>query len=607
MSRILAFDAGATHTKAGLYDDAFNLLAEADGPPANPAEYGVAHTISALVALARQLIRERPAIVAGGISGLMASGACETVARALMAELGPERVLLTQDLHPIVFADSGHAPVLLAIAGTGSGVLAQNPGAWRHFGGRGHVFGDDGGAYQVAIAGLRAAAEAFDGAGPETALVEALPVAAGVLDFRALTRWSLQAAKSDVAALARTVDNSAETGDVVALDCIRNQAGALARLTGAAFRWLNAQPPVAVLMHGGMFDCSAAFREAYLTAVAGACPGLDPRRPRFSGHRAVAELARIREPVPDWLYVVSGPMAPHAESSPTEGLFDAAVPLDALSPLEMVRRMNAADARVHRAVAAAEQDIAAAVERAAAAITAGGRVIYVGAGTSGRLGVLDASECPPTFGVAPDRVLGIMAGGETALRNSVEGVEDDPEAARRDMAAIHPAVGAKDLVVGIAASGTTPYVLSALSESKRQGASTTLLCCNPRAERAADIMIRLDTGPEVVAGSTRLKAGTATKLVLNILSTCAMALSGHVYEGLMVNMRPVNAKLRRRAAAIVSRLARCTETEAAQALEQASWNIAVAVVMLRFRIDAGQAANRLARVNGRLRDALADD
>ena len=291
---------------------------------------------------------------------------------------------------------------------------------------------------------------------------------------------------------------------------------------------------------------------------------------------------------------------------PTEGRAPDRPLLDTLDTLDMVRAMHAADREAVAAAGAKAGPIAAVVEAVAAALRKGGRLIYCGAGTSGRLGVLDASECPPTFGVDPDTVVGLIAGGETALRNSVEGAEDDERQGAADLAARAP--GPEDVVVGIAASGTTPYVLGALREARQRGARTALVCCNPHAPAdAADLLVAMDTGPEVLTGSTRLKAGTATKLALNMITTCAMARAGLVYEGYMVGMRPVNAKLRARAARIIAALCAVDEAEGARLLAEALGDIRAAVVMGRRGVDREAARALLDAAHGDLRAALGAD
>jgi N-acetylmuramic acid 6-phosphate etherase len=290
----------------------------------------------------------------------------------------------------------------------------------------------------------------------------------------------------------------------------------------------------------------------------------------------------------------------------TEGINPATADLDCLTPLEIARAINAEDARVAAAVERELPRIAAAMEQIAARLRRGGRLVYVGAGTSGRLGVLDASECPPTFGTPPELVVGCIAGGPTALTHAVEDVEDDAAAGRADAAAL--GIGPDDAVVGIAASGRTPYVLGALAHANAAGALTVGLTCNagtPLAE-VATIAIAPVVGPEVIAGSTRLKAGTAQKMVLNMLSTGVMVLLGKTFGNLMVDLQATNAKLRRRAVAIVQTATGLDEDAAAALLRDADGEAKTAIVAARAGVDAPAARARLAVAGGSVRAALGE-
>lgn len=280
--------------------------------------------------------------------------------------------------------------------------------------------------------------------------------------------------------------------------------------------------------------------------------------------------------------------------------------MDLLPAAELVRLLHAENYVPAQAVEAALPQIARAVEVIAERLRAGGRLFYVGAGTSGRMGVLDASECPPTFGVAPEVVQGIIAGGDAALRESLEGAEDDPEAGARDLRA--RGVSSADVVVGIAASGRTPYVLGALKEAREAGAFTIALVNTSLSEmeRLADLTIAVLTGPEALAGSTRLKAGTAQKMVLNLLSTGAMVLLGKTYGNLMVDVQATNAKLRKRVVQIVRAATGVEEEPARQALEQAQWRAKTAIIMLKQGITAEEASARLEQAGGLVRKALLD-
>lgn len=290
--------------------------------------------------------------------------------------------------------------------------------------------------------------------------------------------------------------------------------------------------------------------------------------------------------------------------SPTEQRNPRTQGLDAMSIDELLRTMNDEDARVPAAVAAQIPQIARAVELVVAALSAGGRLIYQGAGTSGRLGVLDAAECPPTFGTDPAQVRGLLAGGREAMFEAVENAEDSTALAVSDLEAI--GLSARDVVVGIAASGRTPYVIGGLDHAHRIGAATVALACNPGAEtsRHADVAIEVDNGPEVLTGSTRLKAGTSQKLVLNMISTAAMVRLGKVYGNLMVDVRPTNEKLVDRAARIVQAATDCDRATAEQALAAAGNHAKTAIVAILCGIDAASARARLATADGFVRGAV---
>ncbi|MFN2307714.1 MAG: N-acetylmuramic acid 6-phosphate etherase [Paracoccaceae bacterium] len=278
--------------------------------------------------------------------------------------------------------------------------------------------------------------------------------------------------------------------------------------------------------------------------------------------------------------------------------------LDLMSARDIVGRMNAEDALVADAVAAELDPIAMAVERIVAAFEAGGRLIYVGAGTSGRLGVLDASECPPTFSVPPGMVVGVIAGGDHALRHPVEDAEDDADQGAADLDAID--LTARDVVVGIAVSGTTPYVVGALHHARAIGAGAVALSCNPGSPIAAlaDIAISPIVGPEALTGSTRLKSGTAQKMVLNMLTTASMVRRGKTYGNLMVDLSVSNRKLSDRARGIVRDATGCDAATAARMLEDSGNRVKLAILMTLTGLDAATAEAVLDAEDGFLRDAL---
>jgi N-acetylmuramic acid 6-phosphate etherase len=281
--------------------------------------------------------------------------------------------------------------------------------------------------------------------------------------------------------------------------------------------------------------------------------------------------------------------------------------IDTASALEIVDLIGAEDAGVPAAVAKARLQIARAIELVEAAFRAGGRLVYVGAGTSGRLGVLDATECPPTFGSPPEMVVGVIAGGPPALVRSIEGAEDDVNAAKDAIDSLH--VGSDDVVIGIAASGTTPFVQAAITRAKSRGARTALVSCSepPRElTGTCDVCVTVLVGPEIVTGSTRMKAGTATKLVLNTLTTGAMIRLGKIYGNLMVDLRAWNDKLVDRSQRIVMETTGLDRGSAKRVIEAAEGSVKIAIVMARRGVAKDEAERLLAEHAGRLRPIVGD-
>lgn len=278
--------------------------------------------------------------------------------------------------------------------------------------------------------------------------------------------------------------------------------------------------------------------------------------------------------------------------------------VDSLSALEIVQLMNQEDKQVPLAIEKCLPQIAQAVECIVAAFQQGGRLVYIGAGTSGRLGVLDASECPPTFGVSPEMVKGIIAGGERALRHPIEGAEDSKAQAVVDLQTIQ--FSSKDVLVGIAASGRTPYVIGALEYAKSLGSVTVSIASNPNSAMANIVDIAIDTvvGPEVLTGSSRLKSGTAQKLVLNMLTTTSMILMGKCYQNLMVDVQASNEKLKARAIRIVMQATDCDKALAEETLKQADQNAKLAIMMILSGLDRAQAEALLEKHHGKLQLAL---
>ena len=297
-------------------------------------------------------------------------------------------------------------------------------------------------------------------------------------------------------------------------------------------------------------------------------------------------------------------MSLNLKSMSTETRNQNTMNLDIMSPLEVVTVMNQEDAKVPAAITPALPNIAQCVTWAIASIEAGGRIIYMGAGTSGRLGVLDAVECPPTFGVAPEVVVGLIAGGEKAFVKAVEGAEDSRELGRQDL--IDMNLQKRDIVIGIAASGRTPYVLGGLAYAQEMGCHTVGISCNPGAAvgAAAELAIEVVPGPECLTGSTRLKSGTCQKLILNMISTATMVGCGKAYQNLMVDVMQTNEKLVVRAQNIVMEATGCDRETAAEKIALADGNAKTAITMILADCDVAEARERLAKAKGHVREAI---
>jgi N-acetylmuramic acid 6-phosphate etherase len=466
--------------------------------------------------------------------------------------------------------DGGPGAVL--IVGTGVAALAIGAdGALRAADGWGPWLGDEGGGAWIGTAGLRAALRAFDGRGPSTALIDAASAR-----FGPPKTWPAQL--TDAAALASFApDVLAADDDPAALAIVSAAAESLA----ATVRAVGGGP---VAMVGGLAGVKALRERIDLVAPFG--DALDGTR----------RLASIHEPHVIRLQAAAVPN--RLDALATEAVRPDLHDLDTRPISEVVALLVAAEGEAHDAVVAALPRITAAAEAIAARLERGGRLIYAGAGTPGRLGVLDAAECGPTF--STDLVRGVIAGGPAALTQAIDGAEDAFDPA--DLAD----VTAADALVGITASGRTPYVLAALEHARAEGAMTVAIVNNSGSEADADIVIELLTGPEVLAGSTRLTAGTSQKVVLNAISTSVMIALGKAYGPRMVDVRATNGKLRRRTVRIVRDAAGVDEEAATATLAAAGGHAKTAIVALLAGVDVAAAAVRLERARGRVRDALED-
>lgn len=470
----------------------------------------------------------------------------------------------------------GAADGILVIAGTGSAVTGRRAGRIERAGGWGQLLGDQGSGYSLGMRALRSALTHHDLTGHVSQLAEDILRTLALNRLRDLIRWVAEADKMSVARLAPVAFAAARRGHPEMLAAVQGGARILAEFTSAVARRLEMEGP-RVAAYGGLFAHEREYLDLFKGALVELLPDAEVGLCERSGAHGAA-----------WLASGAGDAAPMAvprregdeedlaelASAITEQSNPRSSHIDELPTPEMVALFISEEDRVTEALDAARAEIGAAVDLVAGALGAGGRLFYVGAGTSGRLGVLDASEIPPTFSAPPEWVQGIIAGGADALHRSVEQTEDQPEEGA--LAIVERGVRAADVVCGIAASGRTPFVLGALARAREIGAKTILLTSNPSRRRAHppwDVEIDLPTGPELITGSTRLKAGTATKVCLNILSTCAMIRLGKVRGNLMVDVGVSNAKLRDRAIRLVAHVRGLAYAEARQRLQEHGWDV----------------------------------
>jgi N-acetylmuramic acid 6-phosphate etherase len=509
--------------------------------------------------------------------------------------------------------DSGMAACLrdrdgIAVnAGTGSSVTGRSGRRIEKAGGWGHILGDAGGAYFVSIRALRSILREYDLRRGEREFAANILHALGLNNFDELVRWAQTADKMEIASLAPVVFEAARKSDETARQIIAAGVSALVDFTTAVSTRLQLEAPEVRLM-GGLFENQKFYQVAFAKALSEKIPGAKVALSDTPPEVGAAWLAAEEE----LLIAKTEKQTETAELvASTEEANPKSASLDRLTAREIVELFVAEEKSVEEGLRESADELARAIEMSASTIANGGRMFYVGAGTSGRLGVLDAAEIPPTFGASSDLFQGIIAGGAPALWRSIEGAEDDARAGI--LAMDERGVKQVDLVIGISASGRAPFVMGALGRTREIGAQTILLTCNPlvaagvpvtpkpgeggspaRPSAAGtrstssgpaaaastvdcDLVINLAVGPEIVAGSTRLKAGTATKVALNIISTGAMARLGRVRGNLMIDLQPTNKKLRERAVGLVSQLAKCDRESARSRLERADWNLRTAL------------------------------
>jgi N-acetylmuramic acid 6-phosphate etherase len=543
--------------------------------------------------------RTRLAAVAIGLAGARTEADRDRMRRAASRVFPGVPCLATDDLQTALAAApaaAGAAARVLVLSGTGSccfGFTADGRSA--KVGGRGHVIGDRGGACDIGLRALRELTAESDRSG-RWPLLGALVLDALCLSTpEDLIDWSIQAGKTEIASLAVTVFRAAEKRDALARRIVAAAAETLATDALACARRL-AKPTdrVQFVFNGGVLLKNPSFarevgrrlRSVFKKAVLTAVPHASVDGALALARALVVSDTRAKKPSAARRHSTTPPAAAPSwapltalRDSPTEHRNPRSTQLATMPLGKAVALMLDEESRVPAAILTERRAIVTVIERIISAFQRGGHLLYVGAGTSGRLGVLDASECPPTFRAPREQVQGVIAGGQRALWSAVEGAEDDAGAGAAAM--IHRRVNERDVVVGLAASGRTPFVWGALAEAGRRGATTVLVCFNPAIKTAIkahpkgafrpDHVIAPDLGPEVLTGSTRLKAGTATKLILNTFTTLAMSRSGKVISNLMIDLNPSNVKLRDRAERILMALTRSSREQARTALEASGW------------------------------------
>jgi len=547
-----------------------------------------------------------PSAIGIGMAGARTDSDKERLHRAALRIWPAVPCVATNDLDTALAAAPARRPPLprvLVLSGTGSCCFGRAPdGRTAKVGGRGHVIGDRASACDIGLRALRAVIADLDHHGQMGALGVALLNALTFNEAEQLIPWSVQARKTEIASLAVTVFAVAAKGDKLAKKLLSDSAAMLAEDAVVCAHQLTGSHggEVEFVLNGGVLIKNPAFLRDVSRRIRQGWQGARVTPLKTASvwgavalARAAGAFATSRPNKTASDFVLPPEIADLAvlAQSPTEKRNSRSMKLDQMPLAKGIDLMLSEDAALTQAIRAEKKHIARVITEVVRAFKSGGRLFYVGAGTSGRLGVLDASEIPPTFRAPREQVQGIIAGGRQALWSAVEGAEDDVQAG--SLAIRHRAINAKDVVIGIAASGRTPFVWGAIHEAKKLGAFTALICFNPAMRTAAKrvhdaswkpaVMITPNAGPEVLTGSTRLKSGTATKLILNMITTLAMTKVGKVISNLMVDVNPSNVKLRDRAVRIISELTGAPQEEARAALNDSGWAVKAAYLAIKRR------------------------
>jgi N-acetylmuramic acid 6-phosphate etherase len=572
--RILGVEGGGTKTSWILVEsdgESFSIVDQGKLPPSNFRLVSPER----LSAIFQQMPRDAERV------GMFLAG-CATeddrnILTKLCAEVWPNaKIVAGSDRDSGLAAALGRSDGIAVNAGTGASVTGRRGERIEKAGGWGHILGDAGGGYFISLQALRFILREYDLHRGEAQFTATILRALSLNSRDELVRWAQTADKDDVAGLAPVVFECAMKGDESVMKIVEESAGVLSEYTAAVATRLGLLAPKVILL-GGLFQRDGvyvhAFKRKLKKHLCDARVAMSEQSPELG---AAWLAAHLDEHPP----ISIGQRKPETESlarAVTEQRNPRSKNLGQLSARELVELFVEEESFVQEALRKAADSLARGVEVVTKSLRDHGRLFYVGAGTSGRLGVLDASEIPPTFSAPAEMVQGIIAGGMMALSRSVEGAEDDGGSGA--LAIEERGVTGRDIVCGITASGRAPFVVGALAEAKKRGAQTILLTCNPERDRlpGCDLEIDLATGPELLTGSTRLKAGTATKIALNIISTGAMIVLGKVRGNLMIDLTVSNAKLRDRAVRLVAELAKCDQAQAAERLEAHGWNVRAAL------------------------------
>ncbi len=609
MPYFIGIDGGGTSTKFALVDANLTLLSSAESGSGNPNIVGLEAARAALqegvsaVLQAANLPLSALSGIGAGLAGLDRP-ADHARFNELFAALFPNvPVVLDNDAVPVLYAASGRAFGIVTISGTGMIALGVNEQGQRgRAGGWGHYV-DRGSGYVIARDALQALFSAYD-RGEESALGAAVLAKLGLAAIPDLVSWLYTPERrvNDVAALAADVVYAAEAGDLMAIRIVSDAAQALVDATATVAERLNfGDQPFPVVRSGSLLTRAPILHHLFVESLQSLYPRAYVIHAEYSAQIGAAMMSMTAQgvafPSPQFTNPDHGRLPPRRATERRHLLTHNA---HRRPTLDFLTVMNIEDGRIPHLIQPLLPDLAALIEAAAARFKQGGRLIYVGAGTSGRLAVLDAAECIPTFSTTAEQVVAVLAGGEAAFTQAVEGAEDDAEGGAAAIIALN--VGALDTVIGIAASGGTPFVIGALEAANQRAALTGCIVNvvdSPIAARAAHPLC-IPTGAEALMGSTRLKAGTAQKLALNMLSTGVMLRVGRIYENLMTDMRAANLKLRERAAVIVAEAANLDLAQAREILSACDGEMKTAILAACRNLSPSEARARLAEANGDL-------